>query len=62
MTVKYVDNLGVVCPPIRVYSQDAEPALAATSEIAIWIDTNDANRVYLIFRRGAADQVKIELT
>lgn len=62
MATKYLDNLGVVCPPIHVYSQNAEPVLAATNEIAIWIDTDDANRVYLLFRRGAGDQVQIELT
>jgi hypothetical protein len=47
---------------IKVYSQDDEPTLAANNRIAIWIDTNDANRVYLLFRRGTADQVAVEMT
>jgi hypothetical protein len=46
---------------IKVYSQDAEPALSADQKLAIWIDTDDSNRVYLVFRRGAGDQVSVEL-
>ncbi|KKN82811.1 hypothetical protein LCGC14_0306350 [marine sediment metagenome] len=46
---------------IKVYSQDAEPTLNTDSKMAVWIDTNDSNRVYLIFRRGSGDHVKIEL-
>lgn len=62
MAVKYVDDSGVLVPPIKVYSQDAEPTLNATNELAVWIDTDDSDRVYLVYRRGAADQVKVELT
>lgn len=47
---------------IRVFSQDAEPTLSADNFMAMWIDTNDSNRVYLLFRRGSGDHVKIELT
>jgi len=47
---------------IKVYTQDTEPTLGADQRLAMWIDTNDSNRVYLIFRRGSGDQVSIELT
>jgi len=46
---------------IKVYSQDAEPTLSTDETLAMWIDTNDSNRVYLIFRRGSGDQVAVEL-
>jgi len=46
---------------IKVYSQDEEPSLSEDNKMAIWIDTNDSNRVYLVFRRGSGDQVKKEL-
>lgn len=50
----------------KVYSQDAEPTLDDNKKVAIWIDTNDSYRVYLIFRRGNvgsgySEQVKVEL-
>ena len=47
---------------IKVYSQDDEPTLSADQRCAYWIDTNDSDKVYLVFRRGTGDQVKIELT
>jgi len=47
---------------IKVYSQTTEPVLGQNNRMAIWIDTDDGNRVYLIFRRGIGDQVGIELT
>jgi len=47
---------------LKVYEQTSEPALSADYQAAIWIDTDDSNRVYLIFRRGSGDQVKVELT
>ena len=47
---------------VKVYSQDDEPTLTADNRMAIWIDTNDSNRVYLLFRRGTGDQVAVELT
>lgn len=46
---------------IKVYSQDTEPTLNANDFIAIWKDTNDSNRIYLLFRRGVGDQVAVEL-
>jgi hypothetical protein len=47
---------------IIVYSQDSEPTLDTDNKLAMWIDTNDSNKVYIIFRRGSGDQVKVELT
>lgn len=47
---------------IKVYSQDAKPTLDTNNKMAIWIDTNDSNRVYLVFRRGNGDHVTVELT
>jgi hypothetical protein len=47
---------------IKLYSQDAEPTLNANGFCAFWKDTNDSNKIYLVFRRGSGDQVKIELT
>lgn len=46
---------------IKVYSQNSEPTLDTDNKMCIWIDTDDSDRVYLVFRRGAADQVKVEL-
>jgi len=46
---------------IKVISQAAEPTLGADSFMALWIDTDDANRTYLLFRRGVGDHVKVEL-
>lgn len=46
---------------IQVFAQVGEPALAADGNMAIWKDTDDTNRIYLVFRRGAADQVLVEL-
>jgi hypothetical protein len=47
---------------IKLYSQNAEPTLAADNNLAIWIDTDDSNRVYLLYRRGSGDQVAVELS
>jgi len=57
-TEKYSENTEI---KIKVYSQNSEPALSADSKMAIWIDTDDSNRVYLVFRRGTGDQVAVEL-
>ena len=57
----YLTDEGVTIPPMKVYSQNDEPSLDIDHKMCIWIDTDDADRVYLVFRRGAADQVKIEL-
>ena len=47
---------------LNTYRQDAEPTINADDESAIWVDTNDSDRVWLLFRRGTGDQVKVELT
>jgi len=47
---------------IKEYAQETEPTLNANSFMAIWKDTNDSNKIYLIFRRAEGDQVKIQLT
>jgi len=47
---------------IKVFKQDAEPTLHADDFAAFWVDTNDSNRTYLVFRRGAGDHVLVELT
>jgi len=47
---------------IKVYSQNEEPTLGANNRMAIWVDTNDSNRVYLLFKRGTGDQVLVELS
>lgn len=46
---------------IKVYSQGTEPTLGQDNRIAIWINTSDSNRVYLLFRRGTGDSVVVEL-
>lgn len=47
---------------LRFYSSDDEPTLSSNNSVAIWKDTDDSDKIYLIFRRGSSDQVKIELT
>jgi len=49
---------------IKVYEQAAEPTISANDYMAIWVDTDDNSRVYLVFCRTSSttDQVKIELT
>lgn len=59
------DGLGLVATPdakIKTYSQASEPTLLEDEAMAFWENTGDSNKIYLIFRRGAADQVKIQLT
>jgi hypothetical protein len=48
---------------IKVYQQNGKPTLGADHNIAIWIDTNDSNRTYLVFRRGASasEHIGVEL-
>jgi len=47
---------------LRFYSQDAEPTLSSDNESAFWKDTDDSNKVYLVFKRGDGDQVKVLLS
>ena len=54
-------NTGTQELNMLVYSQNAEPTLTV-GNVALWIDTNDSDKVYLIYSRGSADQVKVELT
>jgi len=59
------DGLSIEATPdvkIKTYSQASEPTLLEDEATAFWEDTDDSNKIYLIFRRGAADQVKIQLT
>lgn len=47
---------------IKVYKQNLEPVLTAVESLAIWIDTDHPiTKTHLIFRRGAGDQVKVQL-
>lgn len=48
---------------IKVYAQDTEPTLSENQYMAMWEDTSESGspRVYLIYRRGAGDQVSVEL-
>jgi len=62
MTVTYLTSEGVVIPPMLVYTQGTEPTLDADHKMCIWVNSGDSNRVYLVFRRGTGDQVKVELT
>ena len=44
------------------YEQNEEPTLSFDGEMVFWKDTNDSDRLYLVFRRGSGDQVKAEFT
>lgn len=46
---------------LKVYSQTSAPTLA-DGKSAIWIDTDDANKVYLAFKPVGLTQVKVQLT
>lgn len=58
----FTSNDGTDDVMIKTYTQAAEPTLDTNNKAAFWIDSDNANRVYLIFRRGIGDQVKVELT
>lgn len=47
---------------IKVISQNDEPTIDADNKFVVWKDTNDNDRIYLIFRRASGDQVKVELS
>lgn len=55
-----VDGDGCLCIP--TFRQDAEPTLSSDNLICFWVDTNDNNRTYLVFRESDGNQLKIELT
>ena len=46
---------------IKVYAQANEPTLSSDEMMGIWKDTDDADKVFLIFRKGAGDQVSVEM-
>ncbi len=46
---------------LKVYSQTSAPTLDA-GKAALWIDTDDSNKVYLIFKPTGLTQVKVQLT
>ena len=56
-------DLGTGELKIKVFAQASEPALNADEFMAIWKNTSVSGlpSVYLIFRRGVGDQVKVEL-
>jgi len=47
---------------IKVYIQDTEPTLTADQFMAVWHDTSVSGDpdIYLLYRRGSGDQVKIQ--
>lgn len=57
----FTSNDGTEDVMIKTYTQAAEPTLDTDNKAAIWIDSDDSNRTYLVFRRGVGDQVKVEL-
>jgi hypothetical protein len=46
----------------KVFDQAGEPSLGADNRFAWWKDSDDSDRIYLIFRRGSGDNVVVELT
>lgn len=62
VTVTAADNVEITGElKIKVYRQGTEPILAVNDYMAIWINTGDLDKVYLVFRRGVGDQVGVEL-
>ena len=58
----YYINDGTTEVIMMVYDQATIPTLSADQKMAIWKDSDDTDRIYLVFRRGAGDHVKVELT
>jgi len=54
-------NLGTGELKVKVFAQATEPTLNADDYMAIWKDTSVSGlpNVYLVFRRGTGDQVKV---
>lgn len=44
-----------------ILEQATEPTIPADGWSIFWKDTDDSNRIYLVYRRGSGDQVKVEL-
>lgn len=47
---------------IKLYSATTMPTLAQDENAAFWKDTDDSNKLYLVYRRGSGDQIAVELT
>ncbi len=59
--MKWVEtNMGTSTIP--TYTQPTEPVLAVDGNCAFWIDTSDSNRTWFVYRRGAGDQLMVELS
>jgi hypothetical protein len=46
---------------MKMYNQPDEPALDADQKLVIWMDADDADKIYLVYRRNSGDQVKVQL-
>jgi len=57
---KWLDGKLQVIDRLGVYEQVREPLLTIERELAVWLKT-DTNQVFLIYRRGKNDQVKLEM-
>jgi hypothetical protein len=55
-------NDGSVDLMMKMYNQAEIPTLDADQKLVIWMDANDADKIYLVYRRGTGDQVKVQLT
>ena len=47
---------------MKMYNQAETPVLDADQKLVIWMDANDADKIYLVYRRNSGDQVKVQLT
>ena len=45
---------------LKTYKQDAEPTLTIGA-LAMWVDTDDSERVYLLYKLNESTQKKVEL-
>jgi len=55
-------NDGTSTINIKLYEQDDQPTLTADGEACFWKDTDDSDKIYLVFRRADSDYVKVQLT
>lgn len=58
----YYLNDGTSDIRIQTHTQTTEPVLDANGKMCFWIDSDGDNKVYLVYRRGEGDHVKVELT
>lgn len=47
---------------MKMYNQAGIPTLDTDQKLAIWMDADDADKIYLVYRRNSGDQVKVQLT